>query len=232
MLKRCLAGTVLMAVASQASIAGEPNSLSQAEIDDGWTLLFDGETMGEWRNYGSDGLGDGWKVADGTMMLAATGAGDIVTRESYTNFDLVLDWRIAEGGNSGIFVRVSEGEMPIYHRAPEIQILDNERHSDREIDSHRSGSLYDLVASHPSSQKPQGEWNTVRIRLQDDLLIIWQNGVPTASVVIGSTTWDTLVANSKFADWQGFGTSPAGRIGLQDHGDTVWFRNLKIRELE
>lgn len=231
MRKQWLMGPMLLLVA-HISMADEHNQLSRAEAEAGWVLLFDGEDMSEWRNYGATDLDDGWRVQDGTMMLAAKGAGDIVTRKSYADFELQLDWRIAERGNSGIFILVDESEMPIYHNAPEIQILDNERHSDREIDSHRSGSLYDLVAAHPSSQKPQGEWNTMSIRLQDGLLDIRQNGVPTATIVIGSTTWDTLVANSKFADWEGFGASPAGRIGLQDHGDTVWFRNLKIREMD
>ncbi len=231
MRKRWLTGSVLF-IAAHFSMAGEHNQLTPAEAESGYTLLFDGESLSEWRNYGATDPDDGWRVQDGMMMLASKGAGDIVTRKSYGDFDLVLDWRIAEGGNSGIFILVDENEKPIYHSAPEIQILDNERHSDREIDSHRSGSLYDLVASHPSSQKPQGEWNTVRIRLQDGLLNIWQNDVSTATIVIGSTTWDTLVGNSKFADWDGFGASSGGRIGLQDHGDTVWFRNLKIRELD
>ena len=208
------------------------NTLSRAEADAGWTLLFDGKTAAAWRNYGAADLDDRWQVSEGALMLAAGGGGDIVTREAYENFELSLDWRVSEGGNSGIFILVEETDEPIYQRAPEIQILDNERHSDNEIDSHRSGALYDLVAPHPSAHKPQGEWNTVRIRFEDGLLNVWQNGVPTATIVIGSSTWQTLIANSKFADWEGFGTGTTGRIGLQDHGDPVWFRNLKIRELD
>ncbi|HEX5789063.1 MAG TPA: DUF1080 domain-containing protein [Woeseiaceae bacterium] len=208
------------------------NALSEAEADAGWTLLFNGKTAAEWRNYGAADLDDRWQVSDGTLMLAAGGGGDIVTRKTYGNFELILDWRVSEGGNSGIFILVAESDEPIYYRAPEIQILDNERHSDSEIDSHRSGALYDLVAPHPSAHKPQGEWNSVRIRLEDGLLNVWQNDVPTATIVIGSSTWQTLIANSKFADWDGFGTGTTGRIGLQDHGDKVWFRNLKIRELD
>jgi hypothetical protein len=217
---------------AQVSSGAEHNTLSQSEIDAGWTLLFDGNNLEKWRTYGSDNLNDGWVVRDGTLSLARDGAGDIVTRKTYGNFELTLDWKIAEAGNSGIFILVEESDEPIYYSAPEIQILDDKRHSDREIDSHRSGSLYDLVASHPSARKPQGEWNTIRIRLKGGLLNVWQNAVPTTTVVIGSTTWDTLVTNSKFADWKNFAAKPIGRIGLQDHGDTVWFRNLKIRELD
>jgi hypothetical protein len=221
MRKHWLTGTVFFLFAQ----------FSQAADEEGWTPLFDGKDLSQWRNYGETELGDGWRVEDGTLVLAEAGAGDIVTRQSYGDFELELEWRIAEGGNGGIFILVNEDDNPIYHNAPEVQILDNERHSDREIDSHRSGSLYDLVASHPSSHKPQGEWNTIRIRLEDGLLNIWQNGVPTTTLVIGSSAWNTLVANSKFADWEGFGASKGGRIGLQDHGDKVWFRNIRIREL-
>lgn len=219
-------------VAFGAALAEDNNTLSKAEIDAGWQLLFDGRDISQWRNYGDDGLSDLWRVEDGTLALAGGGGGDIVTREVYEDFELSLEWRISSAGNSGIFILVDESDEPIYYKAPEIQILDNDRHPDGELESHRSGALYDLVVPHPSAWKPQGEWNSVRIRLQDGLLNIWQNEVPTATIVIGSSTWDVLVANSKFADWDGFGTGKSGRIGLQDHGDKVWFRNLKIRELD
>jgi len=222
----------LLLLAHGPVVAEEHTRVSRAESGAGWTSLFDGVEITEWRNYGKPDLGDGWTVDDGSMMLAAAGGGDIVTRETYGDFEFELEWRIAEGGNSGIFILVDESDEPIYHKAPEIQVLDDVRHPDREIDSHRSGSLYDLVASHPDARKPQGEWNKVRIRLEDGLLNVWQNGVPTKSIVIGSSSWDVLVANSKCADWEGFGTAATGRVGLQDHGDKVWFRNLKIRELD
>lgn len=215
-----------------ASFAGEHNVLTTAEREAGWKLLFDGESLDAWRNYGREDVDGGWRVENGEIVLAEPGAGDIITRETWADFELALDWRISEGGNSGIFILADETDAPIYHSAPEIQILDNERHSDGEIDSHRSGSLYDLVAAHPSAQKPAGEWNTVRIKLEEGLLNIWQNGVPTTTLVIGSSAWDTLLANSKFADWDAFAASPAGHIGLQDHGDRVWFRNVKIRRLD
>ncbi len=225
--------SVLFAMAiAGASHGAETNTLSRAEADAGWTLLFDGKSMSEWRSYGREDLAGGWRIDGDAFVLAEAGAGDIVTRAEYENFELMLDWRISEGGNSGIFILAAEADEPIYFSAPEIQILDDERHSDREIDSHRSGSLYDMVASHPSARKPAGEWNTVRIRLDDGLLAVWQNGVPTATIVIGSSTWNTLLENSKFADWKRFGASSRGHIGLQDHGDKVWFRNLKIRALD
>ena len=213
------------------TIQATDNQLSQQEQAEGWQLLFDGSDLSQWRNFKQPELNPGWKAENGALKLSTPGAGDILTKASYSNFDLLLEWKIAEGGNSGILIMVDELGQYIYSHAPEIQILDNERHSDNKIDSHRSGSLYDMVAAHNSSFKPAGEWNQVRIRLKDDFLQIWQNDVNTTSIVIGSSTWDKLLAASKFASWVGFGDVKKGHIGLQDHGDTVWFKNIKIKEL-
>lgn len=218
-----------LSVGASASEYGVSN---EEETEAGWIVLFDGKSLGHWRNYGSDTLDNGWRIEGDAFGLATPGAGDIVTRESWGDFELRLEWRISNGGNSGVFILVDETEDPIYYSAPEIQILDDERHSDREIDSHRSGSLYDLVAAHPSAQRPAGHWNSLRIRLDDGLLNVWQNGVPTTTLVIGSSAWNRLVKASKFADWSAFAGSHTGRIGLQDHGDPVWFRNVMIRELD
>jgi hypothetical protein len=222
--------TLLLSLFS-ATIQAIDNQLSQQEQADGWQLLFDGSDLSQWRNFKQQELNPGWKAENGAIKLSVPGAGDILTKASYRNFDLKLEWKIAEGGNSGIFILVDELGQQIYSHAPEIQILDNERHSDNKIDSHRSGSLYDMVAAHQSAFKSAGEWNQVRIRLQDDFLQIWQNDVQTTSIVIGSSTWDTLLSNSKFASWQGFAKAKQGHLGLQDHGDTVWFKNIKIKEL-
>ena len=213
------------------------NTLTEQEKKRGWELLFDGNDMSQWRNFKEEGLNPEWVVEDGTMKLTGVGGGDILTRETFRNFDLRLEWNISEGGNSGIFILVDEEGERIYSHAPEIQILDNERHSDREIDSHRSGSLYDMVVSHPSSHKPAGEWNKVRILFVDGFLQVWQNRVQTVNITIGDSTWNTLFQNSKFGDgldssFEGFAESTSGHIGLQDHGDPVAFRNLKIRELD
>jgi len=211
--------------------AATDNQLSASEREQGWTLLFNGQDLSQWRNFKHDALHSGWQINEGAMHLSAGGAGDILSRASYRDFELQLEWKIAEGGNSGIFILVDESGQYIYSHAPEVQILDNAKHSDNKIDSHRSGSLYDMVAAHPSSFKPAGQWNQVRIKLQDDLLQVWQNQVCTTSIVLGSSTWQKLVAASKFATWPGFGEQRSGHIGLQDHGDKVWFKNIKIREL-
>ena len=223
-------------VAAGASFLGErlatDNQLSRQEQADGWQLLFDGKDLSQWRNFKRDGLSDKWVVEDGAIKLSGAGGGDILTRSRYQDFDLRLDWKIAESGNSGIMVLADETGEHIYSHAPEIQILDNERHPDNKLDTRLSGSLYDMIASPAASHRIAGEWNRVRILLDRGQLTVWQNGVRTASVQIGGPEWQRLVAASKFADWPGFAASPGGHIGLQDHGDVVWFKNLKIRELQ
>lgn len=232
-----MVATLLSSLLTPLSFAD--NSLTDAEINDGWALLFNGKDMDQWRNFKKPDLGDKWVVENGVMTLTGPGGGDILTKKSYKNFDLRLEWQISEAGNSGIFILVDEEGDKIYSHAPEIQILDNEKHSDNKIDSHLSGSLYDMMASHPSSHKPAGEWNQVRIVFQDRFLRVWQNGVMTVTISLDSTTWNSLLADSKFShpfyslfgDWEGFAEADHGHIGLQDHGDPVSFKNIKIREL-
>ncbi|WP_105190107.1 3-keto-disaccharide hydrolase [Pseudoalteromonas sp. T1lg48] len=225
---------LVLALASSACASGvwaKDNQLTAQEQEAGWQLLFDGNDMSQWRNFKSDGLNKQWQVEDGAMTLTASGGGDILTKKSYDDFELQLQWKIAKKGNSGIFVLVDEKGSAIYSHAPEIQILDNQEHPDNKIDSHLAGSIYDLFAAPSSAHKVAGQWNDVRIRLRDNHLEVWQNGVSTTSIVIGSTTWNALVENSKFATWQGFAQGQGGHIGLQDHGDRVWFKNIKIKEL-
>ncbi|WP_448213574.1 3-keto-disaccharide hydrolase [Colwellia sp. MEBiC06753] len=231
MLKKLKIAALALSLGVAATAHAADNQLTKQERKDGWSLLFNGKDMSQWRNFKSDSLNPQWKIEDNAMTLTGKGGGDILTKKIYTNFELVLDWKIALVGNSGIFILADELGGAIYSHAPEIQILDNERHSDNKIDSHLSGSIYDLIASSVKAHKPAGQWNNVRIRFNDGHLEVWQNGVSTASVVIGSTNWNTLVKNSKFATWQGFAESKSGHIGLQDHGDQVWFKNLKIKEL-
>lgn len=222
------------ALSSAAQPEGQINALSPEEVAEDWQLLFDGLDMRHWRNFKKDGLDAKWVVVDGTMKLTGKGGGDIMTRQVFKNFDLKLEWKISQAGNSGIFILVDERGKHIYSHAPEIQILDNERHSDNKLDSHRSGSLYDMIASHPSSHRPAGEWNQVRILFRDRFLQVWQNEVMTVNIFMDSSTWDTLVKASKFNGWgwKGFGEASEGHIGLQDHSDPVSFRNIKIRELD
>lgn len=216
-----------MAVSTTAF--GTDNVLSKEEKQGGWQLLFNGEDMSEWRNFKKPGLSEKWKVKGGVMYLTSRGGGDILTRQSFKDFDLKLEWKISEAGNSGVFILADEIGSQIYSNAPEVQILDNDKHSDNKIASHLSGSLYDMIASPKASHKKAGEWNQVRIFIKDLHLQVWQNQVKTVDIKIGSKHWNQLVAKSKFATWEGFGVNQSGHIGLQDHGDPVAFKNIKIR---
>jgi hypothetical protein len=205
------------------------NGLSEAERTQGFELLFNGLDMSQWRNYQKDNVHEKWIVNDGAMVLTGKGAGDLITRNKYRDFDLRLEWKISEGGNSGIFILADEEARIIYLHAPEIQILDNERHRDNKKADHLSGSLYDMIAAPAASHREAGQWNQLRILIQDKELTIWQNSVVTAEIKIGSERWRRLIAKSKFKKWEGFGENTEGHIGLQDHGDRVSFRNIKIR---
>ena len=207
------------------------NQLSAEEDAEGWQLLFDGSTLDGWRTYRQPAPNLHWQARAGELILTRGGGGDLITERSWADFELRLEWKISEGGNSGIFFLADETADRIYYNAPEIQVLDDARHRDNQVDTHRSGSLYDLIAAPPESQKPAGEWNPVVIRHVGGHLSVWQNGVQTIDIQIGGERWRELVAGSKFAEWSGFGALSSGHIGLQDHGDVVSFRNLKILDL-
>lgn len=212
-------------------VAVDDNTLSSSETEQGWELLFNGKDMSQWRNFKQETLSDQWTIENGSMMLSGKGGGDILTNSIYTNFDLRLDWNIAIGGNSGVFILTDEEGDQIYSHAIEIQILDNERHADNKLASHLSGSVYDIIASPEASHKIAGEWNQLRILMVNKVLKVWQNGVLTADIEVGSEQWNERVEQSKFKNWQGFAMSDSGHIGLQDHGDSVAFKNLKIKRL-
>ncbi|NVK58146.1 MAG: DUF1080 domain-containing protein [Alteromonadaceae bacterium] len=211
--------------------SGADNTLTDTEKSAGWELLFDGNSLTHWRNYQKQDVSPLWQINDGVLTLTGKGGGDIITRKQYDEFELRLDWKIAQGGNSGVFVLADEEGKYVYSHAPEVQLIDNERHADAKMDARRAGSLYDMVAAPSAAFKPAETWNSLRIRLQDNVLSVWQNDVMTVHIVLHSSTWDKLVAASKFADWQGFAQQQSGYIGLQDHGDVVSFKNIKIKEL-
>lgn len=225
------ASVILFFISISILASAQDNVLTKVEKSEGWQLLFNGEDMSQWRNFKKETLNNKWQVVQGEMRLTEKGAGDILTKQTYENFDLKLDWKISIAGNSGIFIMADEAGSQIYSHAIEVQILDNERHSDNKIASHLSGSIYDITASPVKSHKPAGEWNTLRIRMFNKSLKVWQNDVLTADLVVGSLKWRQLVAKSKFKDWQGFALTEIGHIGLQDHNDPVAFKNIKIKAL-
>ena len=216
------------------------NTLSAKEKKEGWKLLFDGTTTSGWRKFKSDKIGAAWKVKDGALYLDATNkkdwqtgdGGDIVTEGVYENYELSIEWKIQACGNSGIIFNVQEGNYDyVWHTGPEFQVLDNACHPDAKIIKHRAGDLYDLISCKVETVKPAGEWNEARILANKGNYSFWLNGTEVTSVNMNSPEWKTLIAGSKFKNMPDFGKFTKGRISLQDHGDQVWYRNIKIKEL-
>lgn len=202
------------------------------EQAEGWQPLFDGEDLRAWRGYGQDAVPAGWRIEDGALHFAPGGeGGDLVTREAYGDFELALEWKIAPCGNSGIFYRGAEGNEYIWESAPEMQVLDDACHPDSQFPSHRAGSNYDLHVATPGVVRPAGEWNQVRIVARGPHVEHWLNGQKVVEYEQGSEAWQARVAASKFGEMPDYGTAMTGVIGLQDHGDPVWYRDIRIRRL-
>jgi hypothetical protein len=198
----------------------------------GWRPLFNGTDLSGWRGYKGAPAPTKWRVENGAITLGAEGRdGDIVTADEFENFELQLEWKISEGGNSGIiyFVREVEGAEQTYSTGPEMQVLDDARHPDGKLPSHRAGALYDLLPASKAAAAPVGTWNKVRIISRNGRIEHWLNGRKVVATRYGDEGWRRLVAGSKFKAMPHFAKLPRGRIALQDHGDRVWYRNIRIR---
>lgn len=207
--------------------------------DEGWVLLFDGTSFDNWRGYLMDSMAPGWTIEDDAMAYTpgANSRNNIITKKQYTDFVLSLDWKIAEGGNSGVMWGVHESpELPEpYQSGPEIQILDNIGHPDGKAGkTHQAGALYDMVAPAVNVCKPAGEWNhfVITIDYEHNRGSVVLNGTEIVAFAVKGPQWDEMVSGSKFKDWPEFGKYPTGYIALQDHGSKVWFKNIKIKELQ
>ncbi len=224
--------TLLAAVVGlEAATAQEVmNALSPAEQAAGWRLLFDGKTVDAWRGYHKDSVPSGWQVVNGALTRVAE-AGDIITRDQFANFELTLDWKISSGGNSGIMYRVTEEYDYTYKSGPEMQVLDDAKHADAKSRLTAAGSCYGLYPSPAGIVKPAGEWNHVQILVNGNHVEQWLNGKKVVEYELGSPDWEKRVKQSKFAEWPNFGRAKTGHIALQDHGDWVAYRNIKIREI-
>ena len=211
------------------------NTLTEAEKADGWKLLFDGESTDGWHNFKKVGVGSGWSIVDGALSLdpSKEDGGDIISKDQFENFELMLEWKIGKCGNSGIFYNVVEAEKysHAYLTGPEMQVLDNTCHPDGENETHRAGDLYDLIKCSEETVKPAGEWNLVKIKIDNGKLEHWLNGVKVVETEMWTDAWKEMVANSKFKDMPDFGTAKKGHIALQDHSDPVAYRNIKVKEL-
>jgi glucose/arabinose dehydrogenase len=223
-----------------------PNSLSEAEKRSGWRLLFDGRAPDAFRGYKQPSLGGGWVVEDGAIVRRGTGAGDIVTKEEFGSFELQLEYMISPGGNSGLMFHVQETAAAPWMTGPEVQVIDNVAGHDPQ----KAGWLYGLYEPKPSAwvkkvlesgglppetwadaTRPAGQWNHLYLRVAEGGGEVCVNGVSYFKFKKGDKDWDERVAKSKFAAFPEFGKATRGHICLQDHGDVVAFRSIKVRDL-
>lgn len=213
------------------------NTLSDQEKNEGWLLLFDGKTTEGWHLYNKPETKSTWRVQDGALTCdpfdETHERGDLVSDKEFKNYDFTFEWKVAESGNSGVFINVvEEAETPqAWFTGPEYQLLDPQ-HPDYEIEVKRSGCLYGFSPQvTPTVTKPAGQWNASRIKQVDGKVAFYLNGNLTAEVDFQSKAWKDFTENSNFKNFPQFGASTAGHIGLQIWSSPVWFRNLKIKEL-
>lgn len=219
--------------------ADEPNTLTDQEKKDGWKLLFDGKTTAGWRGYKMDKMPPGWAVENGAMVRLKGGAGgkgagggdDIVTTDSYDNFEMVIEWKIVAKGNSGVLYHVSEEPVTAWHFAPEMQVLDNAPWANRDK-RQLAGACYDLYAPTKDTTKPIGQWNQAKLLVNGPHVEHWLNGEKVVEYELWSDDWKARVAKSKFKDKPKYGTIKKGPLCLQDHSDRIEFRNIKLREIK
>lgn len=216
-----------------------PEKPAMAEMDNGWETLFDGSNFDNFRGYLRDTMPAEWHI-EGDAMVFEPGEtkANIVTKKKYTDFILSLDWKISEGGNSGVLFGVSEADsLPEpYESGPEIQVLDNERHPDAKANPkfHQAGALYDMVQPTKDVWNPAGEWNhfDIMVNHKTNQGSVTLNGTKIVEFPVEGPAWDSLVANSKFKDWKDFGKYKSGYIALQDHDNKVSYKNIKIKSLD
>ena len=231
-MKRLLFVVLLVCGVSFAATAQEHNTLTKKERKAGWQLLWNGRDLSGWKSNSSNGdMNKGWKAVDGELVIMArSGAGDIITEKRYHDFELSVDFKITEGANSGIKYFIGEnGSIGC-----EFQILDDENHPDAKMGfngNRRLGSLYDLIPADGWALVAKRDWNTARIVVRGNHVEHWLNGVKILEYEKNNDMWDTIVSHSKFAKVENFAGGDGGHILLQDHNDEVHYRNLKIREL-
>lgn len=228
----CSINGIAYTESSSAPSSTENNSGAKAE----WKTLFDGKTTKGWHKYLAKEASPLWKVEDKALVLTGKDAGDLVTDAEYGDFELELEWKIAEGGNSGIMYHVQEDPKfrATYSTGPEVQVLDDARHPDAKNGKNGNrvaGSLYDMLPPTKNVTKPAGQWNKIRLIIKGGKAEHYMNGTKIVEYPTAGPEWDKMVEDSKFKGWEGFGKYAKGHIALQDHGDKVWYRNIRIREL-
>ncbi len=247
----CIAMATMMA--SCGSNTNKKTADNTAAEADEWIVLFDGETFDGWRGYNRTDMPAAWTIEDGAIKINGSGmgeagakdGGDIIFDRKFKDFELEFEWKVDKGSNSGVFYLAQEiPDQPIFISAPEYQVLDNENHPDAKlgVDGNRqSASLYDMIPAKPQNAKPFGEWNTGKIMVYKGTVAHYLNGEPVVEYHLWTPQWKEMLDNSKFSQdkWpQAYelllncgGENHEGYIGFQDHGDNVWFRNIRVKEL-
>ena len=195
-------------------------------------VVFGGKSMDNFRGYKKEAIGGGWKVEDGTLHFDGSGGGDIITKKEYGSFELTFDWKISEAGNSGVMYRVKQGDKYPFFTGVEYQILDNDKHRDGKKRETSAAAMYALYPPGDAKPRTVGEWNSSKIVSNGDKVEHWLNGEKVVAVEIGGEKWKEKIAASKFAKWEKFGKSKRGHIAFQDHGDKVWYRDIKIKAMD
>ncbi|GHU98499.1 glycosyl hydrolase [Bacteroidia bacterium] len=230
------------------------NKCDKNVADESVVVLFDGTSLEGWRGYDRTDLPARWSIDDGALKISGSGGGeahvadggDIIFDRKFKNFELSFEWKVADGSNSGVFYLAQEVEgQPIYISAPEYQVLDNIGHPDAKLGiagNRQSASLYDMIAADPQNAKPAGEWNTGKIMVYKGTVVHYQNDEAVVEYHLWTPQWQEMLDNSKFSKekWplaydlllNCGGPEHEGYIGLQDHGDDVWFRNIKVKLLD
>ncbi|MEO6223263.1 MAG: DUF1080 domain-containing protein [Vicinamibacterales bacterium] len=196
-----------------------------------WVSLFEGKSISQhWRGFKEKGVPDSWKMEDGAITRVAAGP-DLVSREQYANFEFEWEWRLPEGGNSGVMYRVSENAERTYHTGPEYQLLDNARHPDGKDPKTSTAADYALHAPTHDMSKPIGEWNQSRLVVNDAHVEHWLNGMKVVEFELWTPEWTALVKKSKFNEFKDWGMNKTGHLVLQQHDARVQYRNLRVRRL-
>lgn len=226
---RTLVIALALAACAAPALAAAPNTLTPAEKAAGWRLLFDGKSTAGWRGFKAAAPDAGWKVVDGALMPDPKTSKDLMTKDEFGSFELDFDWKISPKGNSGVMFHVIEQGDETYQSGPEYQLLDNSR-GERPLE--QAGGLYALYAPSMDMTKPVGEFNAARIIVDHGHVQHWLNGMMVAEYDLGSADFKAKVAGSKFKAWPQFASAPTGHIALQNHGNAVAFRNIKIKVLK
>ena len=219
-------------VPAATGTASGATPLTAEQREAGWRSLFDGSSTSAWRGYKQQTVPTGWSIVDGILTKSGS-VNDIITRDQFGNFELALDWKIAPGGNSGVFYRGTEEYDHIYWSAPEYQLLDDAGHPDGQSRLTSAGAAYALYPSPPGIVKPAGQWNSTLIVVNRNNVQHWMNGQKLLEYELASPDWEAKVKASKFVAYPHYGRAPSGYIGIQgDHDGTLWLRNIRIREIK